>query len=45
MFALDSTNNAFWHPANGLYVIGADGSGLTLVIDGSDFKALSEWWR
>jgi Tol biopolymer transport system component len=45
VFALDSTNNAFWHPANGLYVIGADGSGLTLVIDGSDFKAVTEWWR
>jgi Tol biopolymer transport system component len=45
MFALDPTNDAFAHPANGLYVINADGSGLTLVIGGSDFKGMPEWWR
>jgi Tol biopolymer transport system component len=45
MFALDPTNDAFSHPANGLYVVDADGSGLTLVIGSSDFKGLTEWWR
>jgi Tol biopolymer transport system component len=38
MFALDPTSNQFSHPVNGMYVIDADGSGLTLVIGGDDFK-------
>jgi Tol biopolymer transport system component len=44
MFALDPIANAFIHPQNGLYVIHADGSGLTLVIGGADFKSQPEWW-
>lgn len=44
MFALDPGADAFAHPPNGLYVINADGSGLRLVIGGSDFKAQPDWW-
>jgi len=45
LFALDPTNDAFTHPANGLYVIKADGTGLTLVSGTDDFKGQPEWWR
>jgi Tol biopolymer transport system component len=45
LFALDRTNDAFTHPANGLYVIKADGTGLTLVSGTDDFKSPAEWWR
>jgi WD40-like Beta Propeller Repeat len=44
LFALDPTNDAFTHPANGLYVIKADGTGLTLVSGTDDFKGQPEWW-
>jgi Tol biopolymer transport system component len=44
MFALNPTNDAFTHPENGLYVIRADGTGLTLVIGTPDFKSQPEWW-
>lgn len=44
MFALDPIADAFQHPPNELYVIRADGTGLTLVIGGSDFKRGLEWW-
>ncbi len=43
MFALDPTANPFSHPMNGIYVIDADGTGLTLVIGGSDFKREPTW--
>jgi Tol biopolymer transport system component len=43
MFALDPTSNPFAHPPNGLYVIRADGSGLTLVLGGDDFKREPVW--
>jgi Tol biopolymer transport system component len=43
MFALDPTSNQFSHPVNGLYVIDADGSGLTLVLGGDDFKRAPYW--
>lgn len=43
MFALDPSENPFAHPINGLYVIRADGSGLTLVLGGSDFKRSPAW--
>jgi Tol biopolymer transport system component len=45
LFALDPTNDRFTHPANGLYVIKADGTGLTLVSGTADFKSQPEWWR
>jgi Tol biopolymer transport system component len=45
LFALDPTNDAFTHPANGLFVIKADGTGLTLIIGTDDFKSPSEWWQ
>ena len=45
LFGLDPMNDAFTHPANGLYVIKADGTGLTLVIGTGDFKSQPEWWR
>ncbi len=44
LFALDPTNDRFTHPANGLYVIKADGTGLTLVSGTADFKSQPEWW-
>jgi Tol biopolymer transport system component len=43
MFALDPTRNPFDHPINGLFVIQADGSRLTQVIAGSDFKREPVW--
>jgi hypothetical protein len=43
MFALDPTADEFSHPADGLYVIRSDGTGLTLVIGGSDFKREPDW--
>lgn len=45
MFALDPSteSNPFAHPANGLYVIRADGTGLTLVLGGNDFKREPVW--
>jgi Tol biopolymer transport system component len=43
MFALDPTPNPFYHPPNGLYVIRADGSGLTKVIGGNNFKREPVW--
>jgi hypothetical protein len=39
------TIDSFVHAPNGLYVIAADGSYLTLVIGGSGFKSSPEWWR
>ena len=45
LFALDPTNDQFTHPVNGLYVIKADGTGLTLVSGTADFKGQPEWWR
>ena len=43
MFALDPTPNPFEHPINGLYVTHADGSGLTEVIGGNNFKREPVW--
>ena len=45
MFSLNPVSDTFLHPANGLYVITADGTGPTLVIGGSDFKGQPEWWQ
>jgi len=45
MFALDPVADKFTHPANGLYVIDADGTRLRLVIGSSDFKSEPEWWQ
>jgi dipeptidyl aminopeptidase/acylaminoacyl peptidase len=43
LFALDPTPNPFDHPNNGLYVIHADGSGLTEILGGNDFKREPVW--
>ncbi len=43
IFALNPIADEFQHPENGIYVINADGSGLALVIGGSDFKRRIEW--
>jgi hypothetical protein len=43
MFALDPTPNPFAHPVNSLYVIGADGTGLTKVLGGENFKREPVW--
>jgi Tol biopolymer transport system component len=45
MFALDPTWNPFDHPTNGRYAIHADGSRLTKVIGGNDFKREPVWVR
>ena len=44
MFMLDPISDRFKHPANALYVIQADGSGVTKLIDTPDFKSSPEWW-
>ena len=44
LFMLNPTNDSFVHEPNGLYVADADGSNLTLVVGGSDFKGMPEWW-
>jgi len=45
MFGLDPDpgTRPLGYPANGLYVIEADGTGLTLVISGSDYKRGPYW--
>jgi hypothetical protein len=43
MFALDPIPNPFKHPSNGLYVIRADGSDLTQVLGGNNFKREPYW--
>ena len=45
MFALDPIADWFSHPANGIYVINADGSGLAQVIGGGQYKIISDWWE
>jgi hypothetical protein len=45
MFALNDTSDTFVHVANGIYVIRSDGTGLTQVIGGPDFKTEPEWWQ
>jgi hypothetical protein len=44
MFALHPINDAFDHVANAIYAINANGSGLTLVVGGSGFKTVWDWW-
>ena len=44
MFAMNPIDDEFLHPDNEIYVIGADGTGLTLVIDGPGHKGVTEWW-
>jgi Tol biopolymer transport system component len=45
MFALDSFANEDLHLNNGLYVIKANGTRLTRVIGGNDFKNEPDWAR
>jgi hypothetical protein len=45
MFALNPIADWFSHPANGIYVINADGSGLAQVIGGGQYKSISDWWE
>jgi dipeptidyl aminopeptidase/acylaminoacyl peptidase len=44
MFTLDPIADWFDHSPNGIYVINADGTGLTAVSGGSTFKSMLEWW-
>lgn len=44
MFMLDPVADRFTHPNNILYVMRADGTGLTTLIDTPDFKSSPEWW-
>ncbi len=43
MFALGPTPDPFQHPINGLYVSRADGSEVTEVLGGNDFKREPVW--
>jgi hypothetical protein len=43
MFAIDPVANPFAHPPNALFVIRSDGSGLTRVLGGNDFKRELVW--
>jgi Tol biopolymer transport system component len=43
MFSIDPSADEFSHPDNGLYVMNADGTGLTQVIGGPDFKREADW--
>jgi Tol biopolymer transport system component len=43
MFALSESPFDFEHPANGIYVIRRDGTGLTLVLGGDDHKRPADW--
>ena len=43
MFALNRVADAFSHPANSIYVIRADGAGLTELIDTADSKRGLDW--
>jgi hypothetical protein len=43
LFGLDPSADPFAHPPNGLYVSRPDGSGLTQVIGGADFKREPVW--
>ena len=43
LFGLDPSPDPFSHPPNGLYVTRGDGSDLTLVIGGNDFKREPIW--
>ena len=45
MFQLDSISDAFLHRANEIHAINADGTGLTLVADGPEYKNVFEWWE
>jgi hypothetical protein len=44
MFTLNPIADWFEHPANGIYVINSDGTGLALVIGTPDFKGMAAWW-
>jgi Tol biopolymer transport system component len=45
MFSLNPVANYWIHPINEIDVINADGTGLTRVMGGSDFKGVAEWFR
>jgi dipeptidyl aminopeptidase/acylaminoacyl peptidase len=44
MFQLDSISDSFVHRPNQIYAVNADGTGLTLVVDGHEYKTVYEWW-
>jgi len=43
MFSLNPIADEFDHPSNTVYVINSDGTGLTQVLGGNDFKRRMEW--
>ena len=45
MFYLHPISDNFQHDTNEIYVINANGSGLTLVIGGPTYKFVTEWWE
>ena len=45
MFALNPTNDTFVHNDNEIQAINADGTGMTLVVGGSGYKYILDWWE
>lgn len=45
MFELEPINDWFQHPDNAIYVINADGTGLTMAFDRPGREGVTEWWR
>ena len=45
MFQLDSITDSFVHRPNQIYAVNADGSGLTLIVEGHEYKTVFEWWE
>jgi hypothetical protein len=43
VFGLDDIANPFAHPRNGLYVARSDGSEVTLLLAGDNFKREPVW--
>jgi len=44
IFNLDPHSDAFQHAANEIYVINTDGSGLSFLVGGPEYKGVTEWW-
>lgn len=45
MFSLNTTNDAFIHVDNSIYVVNADGTNPRLVNNEPGFKRVQEWWQ
>jgi Tol biopolymer transport system component len=45
MFSLTTSTDYSTYPSSGIYVVNADGTGLTQVIGGDDYKTVLGWWE